>query len=110
MKMFDSAHYETYESDALVLICVVIFLVVVVVSLLNMRVAQLTCAYEVVYANMIGYVRLERIVIIVGIMPVVTLGIYQNPVKMVDDVSALGLRHVGSAIPTVFQALCVYLR
>ena len=41
IKMFDSAHYETYESDALVLICVVIFLVVVVVSLLNMLVAQL---------------------------------------------------------------------
>ena len=39
-----------------------------------------------------------------------TLEIYQSPVKMVDDVSALGLRHVGSAIPTVFQALCVYLR
>merc|ERR1719183_1363230 len=29
-----------------------------------------------------------------------TLEIYQNPVKMVDDVSALGLRHVGYAIPT----------
>merc|ERR1712232_528105 len=31
-----------------------------------------------------------------------TLEIYQNPVKMVDDVSALGLRHVGYAIPTEF--------
>merc|ERR1719502_1708124 len=29
-----------------------------------------------------------------------TLELYQNPVKMVDDVSALGLRHVGYAIPT----------
>jgi hypothetical protein len=31
-----------------------------------------------------------------------TLELYQNPVKMVDDVSALGLRHVGYAIPTKF--------
>merc|ERR1719407_319721 len=31
-----------------------------------------------------------------------TLELYQNPVKMVDDVSALGLRHVGYAIPTEF--------
>jgi len=29
-----------------------------------------------------------------------TLELYQNPVKMVDDISALGLRHVGYAIPT----------
>merc|ERR1719456_1151199 len=31
-----------------------------------------------------------------------TLELYQSPVKMVDDVSALGLRHVGYAIPTEF--------
>merc|ERR1712100_108334 len=31
-----------------------------------------------------------------------TLELFQNPVKMVDDVSALGLRHVGYAIPTEF--------
>merc|ERR1719502_339300 len=42
------------------------------VFLLNMLVAQLTCAYEAVYSDMIGFARLERIEIIVGIMPVVT--------------------------------------
>merc|ERR1719171_956657 len=31
-----------------------------------------------------------------------TLELYQNPIKMVDDISALGLRHVGYAIPTEF--------
>ena len=31
-----------------------------------------------------------------------TLEIYKDPKKMVDDVSALGLRHVGYAIPTEF--------
>merc|ERR1719359_1825846 len=70
--MFDGAHYEYYESDPLVLTCVFIFMVAVIVFLLNMLVAQLTCAYEAVYSDMIGYARLERIEIIVGIMPVVS--------------------------------------
>merc|ERR1719333_164801 len=72
MRMYDGTHYELYESDALVLVCVFIFLITIMVFLLNMLVAQLTCAYEAVYSGMIGYARLERIEIIVGIMPVVS--------------------------------------
>merc|ERR1719443_2545988 len=72
MRMFDGAHYERYESDPLVLVCVFVFLISIMVFLLNMLVAQLTCAYEAVYSDMIGYARLERIEIIVGIMPVVS--------------------------------------
>merc|ERR1719230_1059517 len=72
MKMYDGAHFERYESDPLVLVCVFVFLVAITVFLLNMLVAQLTCAYEAVYSDMIGYARLERIEIIVGIMPVVS--------------------------------------
>merc|ERR1719443_2540006 len=72
MRMYDGAHFESYESDPLVLVCVFVFLVSVIVFLLNMLVAQLTCAYEAVYVDMIGYARLERIEIIVGIMPVVS--------------------------------------
>jgi len=71
MRMYSGEHFETYESDPLVLICVFVFLVTVLIFLLNMLVAQLTCAYEAVYVDMIGYARLERIEIIVGIMPVV---------------------------------------
>merc|ERR1712054_660768 len=78
MKMYDGAHFEIYESDALVLICVFVFLVTVIVFLLNMLVAQLTCAYEAVYSDMIGYARLERIEIIVGIMPVVSEKRWRN--------------------------------
>merc|ERR1712178_340781 len=72
MRMYDGAHFERYETDPLVLICVFVFLVAIIVFLLNMLVAQLTCAYEAVYSDMIGYARLERIEIIVGIMPVVS--------------------------------------
>merc|ERR1719240_69421 len=70
--MFDGAHYEYYESDPLVLVCVFVFLVSVTIFLLNMLVAQLTCAYEAVYTDMIGYARLERIEIIVGVLPSVS--------------------------------------
>merc|ERR1712146_648852 len=70
--MYDGAHFEMYESDPLVLSCVFVYLVTVIAFLLNMLVAQLTCAYEAVYSDMIGYARLERIEIIVGIMPVVS--------------------------------------
>merc|ERR1719253_204799 len=72
MRMYDGAHFERYESDPLVLVCVFLFLITIMVFLLNMLVAQLTCAYEAVYSDMIGYARLERIEIIVGIMPVVS--------------------------------------
>merc|ERR1719454_1978401 len=70
--MYSGAHFQKFESDPVVLICVFVFLVAITVFLLNMLVAQLTCAYEAVYADMIGYARLERIEIIVGIMPVVS--------------------------------------
>merc|ERR1719487_1770709 len=72
MGMFDGAHFEKYETDPLVLVCVFIFLVVGTIFLINMLVAQLTCAYEAVYSDMIGYARLERIEVIVANMPMVS--------------------------------------
>merc|ERR1719487_2693486 len=72
MGMFDGAHFEKYETDPLVLVCVFIFLVVGTIFLINMLVAQLTCAYEAVYSDMIGYARLERIEVIVAQMPMVS--------------------------------------
>jgi uncharacterized membrane protein YgcG len=72
MRMFDGKHFELYESDPMALICVFVFLIVVTIFLFNMLVAQLTCSYEAVYVDMVGYARLERIEIIVNTMPVVT--------------------------------------
>jgi len=68
MRMYDGKHFEMYESDPLVLTSVFVFLVTAVIFLLNMLVAQLTCAYEAVYGDMVGYARLERIEIICGTM------------------------------------------
>jgi hypothetical protein len=69
MKMYDGKHYELYESDGVVLVCVFTFIVIVSSFLINMLVAQLTCAYEAVYIDMVGYARLERVEIIVATMP-----------------------------------------
>merc|ERR1719281_1205823 len=64
--------------SAFVLVCgrmigeVSLFLIVSIVFLLNMLVAQLTCAYDAVYSDMVGYARLKRIRIIVESMPQVS--------------------------------------
>jgi uncharacterized membrane protein YgcG len=72
MRMFDGSHYEMYESDPLVLVCTFAFIILVLIFLANMLVAQLTCAYEAVYIDMLGYARLERMDIIVNTMPAVS--------------------------------------
>jgi len=68
LRMYDGEHYEDYEADPLVLVVVFVFLVIIIVFFLNMLVAQLTVAYESVYADMVGYARLERVSIIVATM------------------------------------------
>merc|ERR1719191_1496550 len=40
-----------------------------IIFLLNLLIAQLSCAYSSVYEDMVGYARLERAEIIVNIMP-----------------------------------------
>jgi hypothetical protein len=72
MKMYSGSHFEEYEKDPMVLVVVLLFIIAVCVFLINMLIAQLTCAYEAVYIDMVGYARLERIEIIVTMMPVVS--------------------------------------
>jgi hypothetical protein len=72
MNMYDGEHFEKYEKDPMVLVAVFVFLIAVCIFLMNMLIAQLTCAYESVYIDMVGYARLERIEIIVTMMPVVS--------------------------------------
>merc|ERR1712190_601174 len=60
------------EREPLILAGICFFLVVSVVFLLNMLVAQLTCAYDAVYSDRVGYARLKRIKIIVESMPQVS--------------------------------------
>jgi len=55
--------------EPVVFACVGIFIVTTIFFLLNLLVAQLTCAYDAIFADMVGYARLGRIGIIVETMP-----------------------------------------
>merc|ERR1719265_1643220 len=72
MRMFDGKHYEMFESDPLVLVAIGFFLITATIFLINTLVAQLTCAYEAVYEDMVGCARVERKTIIVISMPAVS--------------------------------------
>eukprot|EP00929_Paragymnodinium_shiwhaense_P042210 TRINITY_DN2187_c0_g1_i4.p1 TRINITY_DN2187_c0_g1~~TRINITY_DN2187_c0_g1_i4.p1 ORF type:complete len:1140 (+),score=240.24 TRINITY_DN2187_c0_g1_i4:69-3488(+) len=49
-----------------------VFVVMSVIFLVNLLIAQLTCAYDVVYNDMVGFARLKRVRIIIDSMPQVS--------------------------------------
>jgi len=67
--MLSGEDYDSYRDDPAVLVGVIVFVLLVTVFLLSLLVAQLTCAYESVYSDMVGYARLERVEIIVATLP-----------------------------------------
>merc|ERR1719316_1700131 len=69
MGAFDASRYAALESEPVLLIMVFVFCIVTVIFLVNMLIAQLSCAYSSVYEDMVGYARLERAETIVEIMP-----------------------------------------
>merc|ERR1712137_1010681 len=72
IKVYQDESYESLHNEPVILIGCFIFLIVSVVFLLNMLIAQLSCAYDAIYSDMVGYARLKRIRIIVEVMPQVT--------------------------------------
>jgi len=81
LRMFQTEDYIRMEEEPVILAGIFIFLIVCVVFLLNMLVAQLTCAYDAVYSDMVGYARLKRIRIIVESMPQVSEKRWENFVQ-----------------------------
>jgi len=72
MRAYDARRYETLEDEPTLLVMVFVFLVVTVIFFLSMLIAQLSCAYQSVYEDMVGYARLERAEKTVEIMPSVS--------------------------------------
>eukprot|EP00747_Dinoflagellata_sp_TGD_P160833 gnl/TRDRNA2_/TRDRNA2_178024_c1_seq6.p1 gnl/TRDRNA2_/TRDRNA2_178024_c1~~gnl/TRDRNA2_/TRDRNA2_178024_c1_seq6.p1 ORF type:complete len:392 (-),score=95.32 gnl/TRDRNA2_/TRDRNA2_178024_c1_seq6:11-1186(-) len=72
LKMISTENYVKYRQDPVVMIVVFIFLIFAVVFLMNLLIAQLTCAYQEIYEDMLGFARLNRIDIIVETMPSVS--------------------------------------
>merc|ERR1719451_36603 len=79
--MYSAKKYKTFEEWPTLLGMIFCFLVMTVIFLVCLLVAQLSCAYSAVYADMVGYARLERGSIIVEIMPSVTKTRWHNFVQ-----------------------------
>jgi len=70
---YSSKSYAALEEEPIVLAAVFVFLIGTIILLLNLLIAQFSCAYGAVYEDMIGYARMERAEIIVEIMPAVPM-------------------------------------
>merc|ERR1719329_2084261 len=68
MKMYVVEKFKAFHEQPVIICCIFFFVIITVVFLLNLLIAQLTCAYNSVYADMVGYARLERVDIIVETM------------------------------------------
>jgi len=69
LQTFQEEAYTTLHDEPVVLAVVFVFLVLTLVFLLNLLIAQLTCAYDSIYEDMVGFARLSRMRIIVETMP-----------------------------------------
>jgi len=69
--VFAFERYGSLRAEPAVLTMVFFFGIATVAFLLNMLIAQLSCAYSAVYQDMVGYARLQRACTIVEIMPTV---------------------------------------
>merc|ERR1719424_1148763 len=68
---FDTARYADLRHEPKLLAVVFFFITFTVFFLLNMLIAQLSCAYSSVYDDMVGYARLKRAETIVELMPTI---------------------------------------
>merc|ERR1740115_398501 len=72
LAMFSTEDYNRMHEEPVILVALYAYLVVAVIFLLNLLVAQLSCAYDAIYSDMVGYARLKRLRIITDSMPTVT--------------------------------------
>jgi hypothetical protein len=69
LRTYATSRYTEFRKEPTLLVMVFLFGILTVFFLLNMLIAQLSCAYSSVYEDMVGYARLERAETIVEIMP-----------------------------------------
>jgi len=70
--MYPTEHFAEMQETPIVLIVVSVYTILAIIFLLNLLVAQLNGAYQAVYADMVGYARLNRGTIIVETIPVIS--------------------------------------
>merc|ERR1719261_1162803 len=72
LNIFSQQDYVRMHDEPVVICVVYLYMIIGMVFLLNLLVAQLTCAYDSIYKDMVGYARLKRLKIITEVMPSVT--------------------------------------
>merc|ERR1719482_2310827 len=65
LRMYSSDKYERAADNVFIMLCVLVLLILCLIFLLNLLAAQLSCAYQAIYDDMVGYARLNRMKIIV---------------------------------------------
>lgn len=70
--MFGGANFENLTSNTALFTTVTVYVITTLVFLLNLLIAQLNCAYQSTFEDMLGYARLNRGKILVETMPSVS--------------------------------------
>mmetsp|Transcript_25454 Transcript_25454/g.58655 ORF Transcript_25454/g.58655 Transcript_25454/m.58655 type:complete len:969 (-) Transcript_25454:134-3040(-) len=71
LRLYAAEDFDKLSEEPVFFTMIVGFLIMSVIFLVNVLIAQLTCAYGSIYADMSGYARLSRIEVIVETMPLV---------------------------------------
>jgi len=67
--MFAGTHYDALAEDPPLLVAIFFYVVVTMIFMLNLLIAQLNCAYQATYLDMLGFARLNRGKIVYETMP-----------------------------------------
>ncbi|CAE8717868.1 unnamed protein product, partial [Polarella glacialis] len=60
LSMYPTTHFEVLAETTMVFVAVAVFTILGNIFLLNLLIAQLSCAYQSVHADLVGYARLNR--------------------------------------------------
>jgi len=67
--MFSGAHYDMLTEYPALFFTIVIYVITTIIFMLNLLIAQLSCAYMATYRDMLGFARLNRGRIVTDTMP-----------------------------------------
>merc|ERR1719356_759418 len=67
--MFAGSHFDDLNKEPALLVVVFVYIIATVIFLLNLLIAQLNCAYQSTYLDMLGFARLNRGKIVYETMP-----------------------------------------
>merc|ERR1719203_616772 len=67
--MLDGTQFDAMQDEPAVFLVVLLYIIATVVFLLNLLIAQLNCAYQSTYLDMLGFARLNRGKIVTETMP-----------------------------------------